>query len=81
LPPQRSTDHDGDQTGSLILQYAAGEIIWHALRERWFDDYVHVLGGLGELGLRPPVAPMAGANLAARQRERSIVREALQARR
>jgi hypothetical protein len=38
----------------LIRQYAAGEITWRALRERGFDDYVQVLGALGELGLRPP---------------------------
>ena len=45
----------------LIRQYAAGEITWRALRERGFDNYMQVLGALGELGLRPPVAPMEGA--------------------
>ena len=64
---------------TLIRQYAAGEITWHTLRERGFDDYVQVLGALGELGLRPPVAPMEGPNLAARQRGRAILREALRA--
>lgn len=64
----------------LIRQYAAGEITWRALRERGFDDYVQVLGALGELGLRPPVAPMRGPNVAARERGRAIIREALQAR-
>jgi hypothetical protein len=63
----------------LIRQYAAGEITWHSLRERGFDDYVQVLGALGELGLRPPVAPMQGPNVAARQRGRAVIREALRA--
>ncbi|HEY1934660.1 MAG TPA: hypothetical protein VGG99_21845 [Acetobacteraceae bacterium] len=65
----------------LIRQYAAGEITWHELRERGFDDYVEVLGALGELGLRPPVAPMEGPNVEARQRGRAIIREALRTRR
>lgn len=65
---------------NLIRQYAADEITWRALRERGFDDYVQVLGALGELGLRPPVAPMRGPNIAARERGRAIIREALRAR-
>jgi hypothetical protein len=65
----------------LIRRYAAGEITWRALREHGFDDYVQVLGALGELGLRPPIAPMRGPNVEARQRGRAILREALQARR
>jgi len=64
----------------LIRQYAAGEITWHTLRERGFDDYVQVLGALGELGLRPPVARMEGPNVAARERGRTLIREALRAR-
>lgn len=64
----------------LIRQYAAGEITWRALRERGFDNYVQVLGALGELGLRPPVAPMGGPNVEARQRGRAIIRAALRAR-
>jgi hypothetical protein len=43
----------------LIRQYAAGEITWHALRGRGFGNYVEVLAGLGELGLRRPVAARA----------------------
>jgi hypothetical protein len=42
----------------LIRAYAAGQVTWHALQERGFDNYVQVLGGLGELGLRSPIAPM-----------------------
>jgi hypothetical protein len=64
----------------LIRQYAAGEITWHELRERGFDDYVQVLAALGERGLRPPIAPMEGPNVAARERGRAMIREALRAR-
>jgi hypothetical protein len=63
----------------LIRDYAAGELTWHALQERGFDSYVQVLGALGELGLRPPMAPMEGPNVEARMRARAVIREALQA--
>ena len=66
---------------TLIRQYAAGQITWTTLRVRGFDDYVQVLGALGELGLRPPIAPMEGPNVAARERGRAIIRSALKARR
>ncbi len=66
---------------ALIRQYAAGEVTWHSLQQRGFENYVQVLGALGELGLRPPVAPMAGPNRAARERGRAIIRQALEARR
>lgn len=65
---------------TLIRQYAAGQNTWHALQERCFDNYVQVLGALGELGLRPPIARMEGPNVEARQRGRAIIREALRAR-
>jgi hypothetical protein len=68
-----------DERETLIRRYAAGEITWHELRERGFETYVEVLGALGELGLRPPIAPMEGPNVAARLRGRAIIREALQA--
>lgn len=64
---------------NLIRAYAAGEIAWRALRERGFDDYVQVLAGLGELGLRPPIAPMTGPNVAARERGRALLQRLLQA--
>jgi hypothetical protein len=70
-----------DEKAKLIRRYAAGEVTWYALRERGFDNYVQVLGALGELGLRPPIAPMEGPNLAARQRGRAIIRAALRAQR
>jgi hypothetical protein len=66
---------------ALIRQYAAGDVTWHTLQERGFEDYVQVLGALGELGLRPPVAPMAGPNVEARERGRAIIRQALRAQR
>lgn len=63
---------------TLIRQYAAGQITWHELRERGFDTYVEVLSGLGELGLRPPMAPMEGPNVEARQRGIALLRRLLQ---
>ncbi len=63
---------------TLIRQYAAGEITWHALRERGFDNYVEVLSGLGELGLKYPVAPMTGPNVEARQRGIAFLRQRFQ---
>jgi hypothetical protein len=65
----------------LVRQYAAGEITWRGLRKRGFEDYVAVLGALGELGLRPYVAQMTGPNVAARERGRAMIREALKAQR
>ena len=64
-------------TQMLIRQYATGEITWSALRRRGFDNYLDVLTELGKLGLRPPVAPMDGPNVEARQRGRALLREAL----
>jgi hypothetical protein len=64
----------------MIRQYAAGDMTWRALRESGFENYVEVLAALGELGLRPPVAPMEGPNVEARRRGRAIIREALLAR-
>ncbi|KQP56261.1 MULTISPECIES: hypothetical protein [unclassified Methylobacterium] len=65
---------------TLIRDYAAGDVSWKALREAGFEDYVTVLAHLGELGLRPPVAPMDGPNVESRGRGRAILREALRAR-
>jgi len=61
----------------LIRQYAAGEITWTSLRGRGFDNYRDVLASLGGLGLRPPVAPMDGPNVAARERGRAMLRQAI----
>ena len=76
--PLISTD---DERQTLLRQYAKGEVTWHELRARGFDDYVEVLAGLGELGLRPPVAPLEGPNREARERGRAIIRRALRTRR
>ncbi|MBV9826609.1 MAG: hypothetical protein JO001_13205 [Alphaproteobacteria bacterium] len=67
-----------EERQDLIRGYAAGEISWHELRERGFDDYVQVLGQLGELGLRPPIARAVGPNIEARRRGRAMLRAALQ---
>ena len=61
----------------LIRRYAAGEITWHALRQRGFENYLDVFASLGDLGLRPPIAPMTGPNVEARRRGRAWLREAL----
>jgi hypothetical protein len=68
-----------NERDKLIRQYAAGEITWSTLRERGFGNYVQVLAALGERGLRPPIAPMDGPNVAARERGRAVIREALAA--
>ena len=62
----------------LIRQYAAGEITWRTLRMRGIESYLDVLAGLGRLGLRPPVAPMEGPNVAARQRGLALLRQTLE---
>jgi hypothetical protein len=68
-----------DEKVQLIRRYADGDITWSMLQARGFDNFVEVLGMLGELGLRQPVAPMDGPNVEARQRGRAFIREALQA--
>lgn len=61
----------------LLRAYAAGEISWRELRQRGFADYVEVLAGLGELGLRPPIAPVQGPSREARERGRALLRRLL----
>lgn len=67
----------GPERDELIRRYAAGDVAWSTLRAKGFDSYLDVLGALGRLGLRPPVAPMDGPNVAARERGRAFIREAL----
>jgi len=69
-----------DEQERLIRRYAAHDITWHELRAQGFDDFVQVLGALGELGLHPPIAAMEGPNVAARERGRAVIRAALKAR-
>jgi hypothetical protein len=61
----------------LIREYAASEVAWSTLRARGFDNYLDVLTELGKLGLRPPIAPMDGPNVEARERGRALLRQAL----
>lgn len=67
---------DAVVTDDEIRAYAAGELGWSSLRNRGVD-YYQVLSGLGALGLRPPIAPMTGPNVAARRRGIALLREAL----
>ena len=67
----------GSERKILIRLYAAGEISWHELCERGFEDYMQVLGALGELGLRQ----MTGPNAAEDERGRAMLREARKAHR
>lgn len=64
---------------ALLRDYAAGRVGWSSLRRR-MPGYDTVLAGLGRLGLTPPVAQMAGPNLAARERGRAMLRDLLQQR-
>jgi hypothetical protein len=71
-------DQPGEQDREGLLRaYAAGKISWSVLRQKGFPNYLDVLGGLGDLGLRPPVAPMDGPNVAARERGRALLRQVL----
>ncbi len=68
----------GTQERELLLRaYAAGTISWRELRQRGFADYVEVLAGLGEIGLRPPIASMEGPSRSARERGRALLRRLL----
>jgi hypothetical protein len=62
---------------TLLRAYAKSEITWRELQDLGFEDYVQVLGGLGELGLRPPMARMIGPNVEARQRGLALLRNHL----
>jgi hypothetical protein len=59
-----------------LRAYAAGTLAWAMLRSRGVT-YHDVLAGLGDLGLRPPLAPMEGPNVEARERGRRRLRELL----
>ena len=71
---------ESSEREALLRLYAARGVSWHELRERGFANYIEVLGGLGELGLRPPVAPMEGPSREARERGCAVIREALRSR-
>jgi hypothetical protein len=59
---------------------AAGTLAWAMLRARGVT-YRDVLAGLGDLGLRRPLAPMKGPNVEARERGTRRLRELLARRR
>ncbi len=61
----------------MLRGYAAGSVTWRALQDQGFEDYIQVLAGLAELGLRPPLAPMEGPNMEARRRGRALVERLL----
>ena len=70
---------DQDRAG-LVRAYAAGDLSWRELHDRGFETYLDVLAGLGELGLRQPVAPLEGPSAAARTLGRGVIRDALRSR-
>ena len=61
----------------LLQDYAACRVSWHELQQRGFANYLEVLAGLGEMGLRPPIAPMEGPNVAARRRGIALLQQVL----
>jgi hypothetical protein len=63
-------------TRDELRGYAGGTLGWATLRSRGMA-YGEVLAGLGELSLRPPLAPMEGPNVEARKRGRRRLRELL----
>jgi len=61
----------------LLRGYATGSVSWRALQNQGFEDYIQVLAGLAELGLRPPLAPLEGPNMEARTRGRALLERLL----
>jgi hypothetical protein len=45
------------QYEKLIREYAEGDISWDLMKAKGITSYLGVLGALGELGLRIPIAP------------------------
>lgn len=72
MPP---LDENAVVTPDEIRAYATGDLGWAQLRDRGVN-YYQVLAGLGDLGLRPPMAPMIGPNVEARQRGIKLLQEA-----
>jgi hypothetical protein len=62
---------------ALLRAYATGDMTWSTLRDSGIDNYFDVLVGLGELGLRPPMAPMTGPNVETRMKGRELLRQIL----
>lgn len=51
-----------DATADQLRRYSRGEMTSRAVRDATGLDYALVLGGLSELGLRPPRARLDGPN-------------------
>ena len=49
-------------TANMLCRYAKGEVSGLAVREATGLDWALILGGLAELGLRPPRASLYGPN-------------------
>ena len=79
MATQISETREDAMREQLLRGYAAGDVTWRELQRRGFDDYIEVLGGLGALGLRPPIARMIGPNVEARERSRARVAALLKA--
>jgi hypothetical protein len=76
----REARTDIEERDGLLRDYAAGKISWLEMRRRGFRDYLDVLAGLGEIGLRPPLAPPDGPSREARERGRALLRRLLRER-
>ena len=61
--------------GEMLRKYANHEMTWYEMRNRGVDSYWDVLWGLGQLGLKYPVARMIGPNVESRQRGIGLLRE------
>lgn len=44
-------------SANLIREYADGKISWDLMNAKGVQNYLNVLGALGILGLKPPIAP------------------------
>ena len=62
-----------DRTADMLRRYAGGEITSRSLRDATDMTYGEVLGELGRLGLRPPIARLDGINGPALRRGRDLL--------
>jgi hypothetical protein len=63
-----------EQFETLVRDYADGKISWQLMKQKGIRNYLTVLGALGNLGLKPPKAP-----LELTEKARGVIRRALQA--
>lgn len=64
-------------TADHLRKYAHGEVTSRSVRDTTGLDYALILGGLSELGLRPPRASFDGPNGPALKRGYDLVLSAL----